>query len=132
MVAYFLALNLGLVALNLWATLEVQRFLRDHVSIHDSEALEAFKALARRNMIAALVYLPLGIVSVLLAAYLVTQLQLVGLAVALAVFIPSLLLSRNLVVLERRARALDCANDDLREMHQKIGLTWVKKALPDF
>lgn len=132
MVTLFLLLNLVLVTLTLWGRLEVKRFLAAYPVIDDATAVDAFKTLARRNMVGALVFLPLGIGSVLFAVYLVSQLQLVGLAIALAVQIPSFLLGRNLLRLERQARELECADEELQDMHRKIGHSWVKKALPDF
>jgi hypothetical protein len=132
MITYFLLLNLGLAALTLWGGFEVKRFLNSHTTIDGPTALQAFKTLARRNMIVALIYLALGIPSILLAVYLVAQLQMVGLATALAVYVPSFLMNRRLLVLERQARSLECASDELKELHEKISQTWVKKALPDF
>ena len=34
--------------------------------------------------------------------------------------------------LEKKTRALDCANSNLEERYKKISHTWLKKALPDF
>ena len=36
------------------------------------------------------------------------------------------------VKLEKKARALDCANSKLEEQYQKISHVWVKKPLPNF
>jgi hypothetical protein len=132
MITYFLLLNLVLAALTLWACFEVKRFLKNHNTIDGSIAMEAFKTLARRNMIDALVCLALGIASILFAVYLVAQLQLIGLVIALAVYMPSYLLNRQLQVFERQARSLECASYELKELHAQIGQRWVKKALPDF
>lgn len=132
MVTYFLLLSLVLTTMTLWGSFETQRFLKDHAVIDGPIAIEAFKTLARRNMFAALIYIVLGILSLMLAGQLVVQLKLIGTATVLAVYVPSFILNRRLLALERQARNLHCTTADLQALHAQIGQTWVKKALPDF
>jgi hypothetical protein len=128
----FFALMLLLSALLLWATVEASRFLSQHPSIRDSDSLEAFKSLARRNMIGALAYLIGGAASMIASLFVIRAHGFEGLMVVLSTYAATFLLGTNLIRLERRARNLTCADEALTEAHRSIGISWRKKALPDF
>jgi hypothetical protein len=132
MIIYYIFVNIGLAAVVLWGRNEAKHFLSAYSAIDNMPALEAFKRLARRNMVVALIYLPVGLVSILWSIYLVSQFHLVGLAVVLAVQIPLFLLSQNLKKLEILTRSLDSSDATIKEEHQRVSESWVKKALPDF
>lgn len=128
----YIILGICFVALALWGSHEVKLFLEAYSTIDSATALEAFKRLARRNMITTLIYLPLGLMSFLWSIYLVFNFATVGLVVVLAVQAPVIFFSLRLKKLENRARSLDAANDTLKEEHRRVGDSWLKKALPDF
>jgi hypothetical protein len=83
-------------------------------------------------MYGAIVYLALGLPTLLLGAYIVVTLGVVGLAAVLATSLPAYLLSRKVRALEATARGAPCANDLLLAEHRKIGEAWVKNVLPNF
>ncbi len=132
MIISYIALGICFVGIALWGLREVKQFLVAYSTIDSAPALEAFKRLARRNMIVTLIYLPFGLVSLLWSVYLVFQFALQGLVVVLAVQTPVVFFSFRLNKLEGRARSLDAANDTLKEEHRRVAESWVKKALPDF
>ena len=128
----YIILGICFVAITLWGSHEVKRFLAAYSTINGASALEAFKRLARRNMIVTLICLPLGLISFLWSIYLVFNFATVGLAVILAVQAPVILFSLRLKKLEDRARNLNAADDTLKKEHRRVGESWLKKALPDF
>lgn len=132
MIIYYLLFSGGLAALLLWGRADIKRFLTTHAAVDDAMALDAFKSMARRNMIGALIYLPLGIVALMWSFYIVWNLLFVGVVLVLSVHVPIYFLSINLRRLEHHARSLDCGSVDLKEQHQRISETWIKKVLPDF
>ena len=128
----FLALMLFLATLLVWSTVEASRFLSLHPSIRDNDSLEAFKSLARRNMIGALVYLVVGAASIYAALLVVRAHGSEGLAIVASMYGVVFLLGLNLLRLERRARQLSCSDESLAEAHKSVGISWRRKALPDF
>ena len=132
MITLYVLFNAGLAAILLWGRHEATTFLASHSVINSVPAMEAFKRLARRNMIGALIFIPLGLVSIVWSVYLGFRLGLVGVAVVLAVQIPLFALGRNLKKYETRARSMGSSDATLAEEHQRISETWVKKAVPDF
>lgn len=128
----YIILGICFVAIALWGSREANLFLEAYSTIDSTTALEAFKRLARRNMIVALIYLPLGLISFLWSIYLVSHFATVGLTVVLAVQAPVILFSLRLKRLEDRARSLDASDDTLKEEHRRVGKSWLKKAFPDF
>lgn len=93
MIIYYLLFSGGLAALLLLGRADIKRFLSIHVTVDDAIALEAFKRIARRNMIGALIYLPLGIVAFMWSFYMVWNLLFVGVVLVLGVHVPSYFLS---------------------------------------
>jgi hypothetical protein len=132
MVINYVAFNLVLAAILLWGRYEARRFLSAYSTIDSDSALEAFKILARRNMVVALIYLPIGLTSFLWSVYLVAKSYLIGLTVVLTVQISLFLLGRSLKKLEVRARCLESNDAAFKQEHQRVSESWVKKALPDF
>lgn len=132
MIIVFLVLVAAQACLVLWATFEARRFLREHPVIDGPPSLEAFKAMARRNMRGALVLIVCGVASLVVAVFLVNAHGSPGLAIVLGAYAVHGLLSVYLVRLERRARELECPDAALREDHQAVGMSWRKKMLPDF
>lgn len=129
-VLYYLLTNAGLLAVVLWATCDVKRFLSAHAKI-DATALDAFKDLARRNMLTTLVVLPVAVVSFLWSIYLCTHIYRSGLIIVVATQIPILFFSQKLKKIENISRDLDAA-DEIKEEYQSVGQIWVKKAFPKF
>jgi hypothetical protein len=82
-------------------------------------------------MYIALIYLALGIPTILFSVFLGFAYGLVGIAFVFVINIPHLLFGRHLKSLEEKARHLQCAAD-LSDEYLRIGETWFKKALPDF
>lgn len=133
MIILYILLNSALVAVVLWGRSETKRFLSSHTAISGISALDDFKCLARRNMIATLIYLPFALVSLLWAIFLSVKLQLAGLALVLVVQGILFLFSHNLKKLEIHTRSLDTCDDaSIKDEYQRVCTSWVKKALPDF
>jgi len=87
--------------------------------------------MARRNMIAALATLPLGVAFIGLGIYMVNMRGLQGLILALGA--STVLVTVGLAgrVREKRSQALPC-EPDLHGEYQKICMTWKKSIWPDF
>lgn len=119
-------------ALVYWATREVARFLRSHDTIDDAAALGAFKALARRNMFGAVASMALHLIALALAILVIKAHGSLGTAVVLAGVAASYFVGANLLKLERRTWALQCATPQLEAVHRAVVHAWRKKMLPDF
>ena len=132
LIVAFLLLVLAQCGLLVWATVEVRRFLREHAAIDGPQALEAFKALARRNMHGALLLLACGAASLVLAVLLVLRYELHGVLLAAGTYAVHGLLTVNLARYERRSRALESTDPVLAEVHRAVAVSWRKKMLPDF
>lgn len=131
LLAFVLAVLVQIAAV-LWGTGEARRFLRAHAHVREPQALEAFKTLARRNMLAAIGVLILGAGSLGLALLVVRDLGAVGLATVIALYAPCTLLSIRLTKLEGRTRNLPCEDPSMLAEYQRVGTSWRKKLLPDF
>jgi hypothetical protein len=131
MLAVFVLLGVAMVSLMLWGRGELNRFLRDHTAIAGEAEFETFKALARRNMIAALTMLGLAFAWVPLGLYLMFSKQ-PGATIAFAIAGGLLgFIGRKGRALEAAARSLPC-DERLRSEYESVGRHWVTKALPNF
>jgi hypothetical protein len=131
MIYIYVMLQIALILLSIGGYFQVKTFLGQYSSVSDPIQLSAFKSLVRANMYIALVYLVLGIPTILLSIYIGFVFGLLGITFVAVVNMPHFLFGRHLRSLEKKARNLQCAaylSDDYR----RIGETWFKKALPDF
>ena len=127
----YLVLQLCLFGLALFGYFQVKKFLGTHNSISSPTHLTNFKNLVRANMYVALVYIVLGIPTVLLSIYFGFYYGIFGVLVVLAVNTPQLLFSRHLRSLEEQARRLSCSSE-LDHEFKMVSEAWFKKALPNF
>lgn len=132
MIALFMLLVSLQCGLVLWATIEASGFLREHPVIRGPQSLEAFKAMARRNMRGSLVLLVSGLASLLVSVLLIDTHGVAALFLVLGAYAVQGLLSANLMRLERKTRELECPDAELKEAHRAVGQSWRKKMLPDF
>jgi hypothetical protein len=126
----FLCLAAIMVGINSFVIYDVNRFLSDHDSITQA-SLPAFKGVARRNMIMAVVSIPLGVAFIGLGIYMVLVRGLEGLVLTLGastVLVTVGLAGRRR---EKRSQGLPC-EPELNGEYQKICITWKKSILPDF
>ena len=121
MITGYVLLNLALALLAVWGRREALRFLEGRSAVSTAQDLDAFKALARRNMLVALAYIPLGLLSVIWSVLLIRQFHLLGVIIALAVNVPTLLLAQNLRKLEVRTRSLESHGDAIKAEYHRIG-----------
>ena len=131
MILGYVALNLALMVVLLWGRTVLVRFLRTYNSIENESVLTEFKNVARWNMYGALAFLVCGIISLTWGIFLVNQYGLEGLAVVLALSIPSLMLSLSTKKVEVQSRSLPC-QDSLKPEYERVSEVWIKKALPNF
>ena len=131
MIYAFVTLQIGLFLLSVGGYFQVKKFLGLYGDISDDSHLDAFKSLVRVNMYIALVYLLLGIPSVLMSIYFGFSYGLSGLALVLAISVPQFLFGKHLKTLEMRSRNLPCRGN-LQDDYQSVGEAWTKKALPNF
>jgi hypothetical protein len=124
-------LQVALILLSIGGYFQVKKFLALHSSVSDYEQLRAFKSLVRTNMRMALVYILIGIPTLLLSIYIGFIYGLFGVIFVVAINAPHFLFGRHLKSLEEKARQLQCA-EYLSEEYHRVGETWFKKALPDF
>jgi hypothetical protein len=127
----YLVLQLCLLGLALFGYFQVKSFLRAHNAISSPAHLNNFKSLVRTNMYGALVYLVLGIPTVLMSVYFGFVYGFMGALAVIAVNTPQLLFSRHLRGLEERARRLSCSSE-LDHEFKLVSEAWFKKALPNF
>jgi hypothetical protein len=127
----YLVLQLCLLGLALFGYFQVKDFLRAHSAISSPAHLSNFKSLVRINMYGALIYLVLGIPTVLMSMYFGYVYGIFGILVVLAVNIPQLLFSKHLRGLEEQARRLSCSSE-LDHEFRMVSEAWFKKALPNF
>jgi hypothetical protein len=128
----FVIVYLAILGLSSYVFLQTGRFVKAHPTIDSETTLERFKDLARINMRLALVLLPLYGIGILLSMVLAFRHGLVGL---LAVLGANGLLGMLGVLgmgVEKKARSLPASSEALRQEHQRVSESWVKKALPDF
>jgi hypothetical protein len=130
--AAFVLVVLLQIAIVLWGTAEARRFLDMHKELREPRALVAFKRLAKRNMLGAIAMLTLGAISLVLALLIAREYGSLGLAAALAVYVPCALLGLNLTRLEGQARNLPCENEEMSTEYRRVGSSWRKRILPDF
>ena len=128
----FAGAYLVLLAMWVWAYREVSAFLAGTSSIRDSRDLERFKSLARRNMYAALLQLPIWLVALVAGVVIMWRYGLVGCAGIIAVNSVGFRFAARLKKLDVQSRSLPAASPELQQQHAQIGHTWLKRALPDF
>lgn len=127
----YVALQLALFLIGLGGYFQVSRFLSRHPAIMNASHMDAFKRMVKVNMYAALGYLAIAILGMLLGIYLVFTEGLTGIAVVVLMNIPIFLLGKQTKKLEMRSRELECY-PALAPEYQIVGETWHKKALPNF
>ena len=118
--------------LSAYAFAQTARFVRQYPTIDNARTLEAFKVLARSNMKLTLVLMPLYGVGILLTIVITLRHGLPGFLGALAVNGILGVFGMYGMSLEKKARSLPAATEELRREHQRVSESWVKKALPDF
>lgn len=116
----------------LWGVRDVKRFLRIHPRMDEGPALEHFKDLARANMKLALVIMPVLLLGMGLSLVLVYRDGLMGLIIVLAVNAASIGTSLYLGKLEKSSRTLTSPDSAIAQEYQRVGHSWVHRALPDF
>lgn len=131
MLEAYVAASISLVGLLAWGIHDVGAFVRAHPGIRVSSDLDAFKALARRNMIAALFGFALIAAWFLLAILVSREFHWHLKAVIFGVMVPVSLLGMRVKRIETAARDLPCA-PDLEAEYRRVGEAWQHKALPDF
>lgn len=133
MLAYtYIAIYALATVVLLWGRQDVVRFLAAHSAITDAASLEAFKRMARRNMLVTLPYAVMLIVGIGIGLHLLSADPIRGLVlcvVANAVFFGVISTSRPL---EIRTRELPCSNPALAAEYARISRSWLQKLWPDF
>jgi hypothetical protein len=132
MLVTFLLLAVVQAGLSIWSRGQLGSFLSRHPSVQGTATFEEFKQLARGQMYGALVYLVLGVGSLLLSVALTLAGGFSMLLVVVAVNVPLLLLGMSNKKLEDRVRALQCSDPQLAGEFARVGESWMRKPLPDF
>lgn len=115
-----------------WSGSEVKRFLKRHHEISDVRVLEEFKSLVKRNMYAALVQFVVLSLGLILGIILMFTFKHLGVLAVLTVNSLIFSLSQIFGKLEKKARSLPVANENLAQKYRQVSETWVKKPFPDF
>jgi hypothetical protein len=131
MVEAYSATSAALIALMGWGVHDVSAFIKTHPQIREPSDLDAFKSLARRNMIAALVGFTLIAAWFVLAIAVSKELHWGLKAVTWAVLAPVYLLGSRVKRVETQARDLPCESG-MEAEYRRVGESWQHKALPDF
>ena len=128
----FISLAAIIILINLWSRMALNRFLRTHVAIDDSQRLSDFKTLVRQQMYVALAMVVIGGMFVISALLLTIQRGFFGLVIVVLVAMPIFLLGRSGKKLEIRTRTLPCPNPELDSEYRQVGHSWTSKLFPDF
>jgi hypothetical protein len=120
------------IALSSWAIVDVKSFLRSTPGIADARSLERFKAIARINMYLALFQIVLLTAGLITGIVLIVRYGSLGMVAVLLTNGMVFAMGKHLGSLEKAARALPSASEELGQQHRRISETWVSKALPDF
>lgn len=131
MIYGYIALNLVLIAILLWARRRVEAFLATTPSIATPADLERFRELVRQQMYTAVAYIPLGLVSLAWAIWLGRAGDLENLIVVLAVCLPAFWLGHDGKTVETKARTLP-VDAALAADYQAVAKAWGSKLLPSF
>jgi NhaP-type Na+/H+ and K+/H+ antiporter len=115
-----------------WSASQVKRFLKRHDEISDVRVLEEFKSLVKLQMYAALVQFFVLSLGLILGILLMFTFRPLGVLAMLIVNSLIFSLSQRFVKLEKKARSLPVANENLAQEYRKVSHTWVKKPFPDF
>ena len=126
-VIYAWVLVAGLLCLS-----QVKGFLKATPTIADEQSLERFKAMARFNMRLALVHIVVFVPGIIISILIILRNGFLGLVGVLAVNAVVFGLGAYMWGLEKQARSLPAASEDLAQQHRRISEAWVKKVLPDF
>ena len=131
MLEAYCAASAALLALMGWGIHDVSAFIKSHPQILQSSDLDTFKALARRNMIGALLGFALIAAWFVLAIEASRELHWHLKLMTWAVMAPLYLLGAWVKKVETTARDLPCA-PNLEAEYRRVGESWQHKALPDF
>jgi hypothetical protein len=131
LIAAFVVAGILLLTLSLRGRADLSRFLRERTAIADGADLDAFKALARRNMRLALAYLVVGLAFMAMGVVLLVTRGSLGTLLLLGFTIPNWFLSKSTRESEARSRSLPSAPEFAAE-YARVGESWLKRALPDF
>ena len=131
MLQAYCAASAALIALMGWGIHDVGAFIRSHPRIDRASELDSFKALARRNMIGALLGFALIAAWFVLAIVVSRELQWHFKVLTWTVMAPLYLLGAWVKTVETTARDLPCA-PELEAEYRRVGESWQHKALPDF
>ncbi|MEM7715337.1 MAG: hypothetical protein AAF349_17460 [Cyanobacteria bacterium P01_A01_bin.68] len=107
-------------------------FLDENTEISNETVLNKYKSTVRQCMHLTLAQIGIIIAGLCICIVFIWNKGLIA-SFSISIFIYIIKgFGQETVKLEKKARALDCANSDLEEQYQRISHTWVKKALPDF
>lgn len=131
-IAAYLSSCFAIFALSMAGKRKLKEFLGEHSTIADAAALERFRDLVRKNMIAALVVLALGFVSVVLGLYVMNRTGTTGILLVIVVSLFIFAQGRSIKQLEGRTRYLPCGDEVLKRDYEASVLAWKKKVFPNF
>lgn len=136
MIFLLIILYIGLFSVSLVVIHKLEsilnNFLDKNIIINNETALNEYKSTVRQCMYISLILILIIVIAICISISLVFY---KGFFASVSFIIFRLLLNefgKEAMQLEKKARALDCANSDLEEQYQRISHTWVKKPLPDF
>ena len=113
-------------------------FLNEYTDISGEIILIKYKSMIRKYMYLQFAYSIISIIIICLGIFLIiasfTDKSLFrGLFIGfLGIVLEKLTKGQEIDKLENKAKALDCANKDLKKRYHEIRHTWLNKTLPDF
>ena len=128
----FIFFYIGLTGL-IWSGRKHQlTFLDKYPAIHNKEALEAYKVIARTNMFSALLaFLFLGVGSLMAVMTIVNYGWFERTIVAILLIIAGIMVNIYNGY-EERMKQIECLDPDLEDELERVIDCWMNKALPDF
>lgn len=126
----FLGLSAAILALSIYAYVDLKGYLSKNAAITDDDSMEGFKVLVRKQMKLALVAVALIIPAGLVGFYGIFCADM-SFLLFLCVNGVTFGFSKVFKHAEERARLLR-VDEDLKEEYRAVCESWVKKALPEF
>jgi hypothetical protein len=113
-------------------SLIILNFLGTTPRIATAADLERFKGIARLGMYLALLAIPFLLVGLVSGVIIIIVYGMKGLFAAILANMALLVGGKLAKRVEVRVRNLEVSSEELAAEYQRIGVVWIKKALPDF
>jgi len=128
----YILLYIWVIGFSFWAARNLQVFLNHNARISSRQSLDEYRALARKNMYAAVIMIFVLLGTLLLGLAIIFRFGFRGLLVMLAGNALTFLLGRYVGKYEKRVKTLPADSEELAAQQRRITEAWGKRLLPNF